>query len=187
MCVCVCVCVCAYIYIYFITDHTLSSIIRSNSKSPNQGLQSRKKPKYLYFPYNSSYFINWVKDNNPNYPNPNFASKSRWKNKFSTLNSQTKKKKKPFKCRQTKGQPFSHSNPKHQSWSPTTTNKIPWTIEVEREQCIGSNNWAGRFSIEEQIGILTLGLDFLYRKGWLQLQLKAERAWEGESERKRGG
>ena len=93
---CVCVCVCAYIYIYFITDHTLSSIIRSNSKSPNQGLQSRKKPKYLYFPYNSSYFINWVKDNNPNYPNPNFASKSRWKNKFSTLNSQTKKKKNPL-------------------------------------------------------------------------------------------
>ena len=56
---CVCVCVCVYIYIYiFITDHTLSSIIRSNSKSPNQGLQSRKEPKYLYFPYNSSYFIN---------------------------------------------------------------------------------------------------------------------------------
>ena len=51
---CVCVCVC----IFFITDHTLSSIIRSNSKSPNQGLQSRKEPKYLYFPYNSSYFIN---------------------------------------------------------------------------------------------------------------------------------
>ena len=61
LCVCVCVCVCVYIYIYFfffITDHTLSSIIRSNSKSPNQGLQSRKEPKYLYFPYNSSYFIN---------------------------------------------------------------------------------------------------------------------------------
>ena len=54
LCVCVCVCV----YIFFITDHTLSSIIRSNSKSPNQGLQSRKEPKYLYFPYNSSYFIN---------------------------------------------------------------------------------------------------------------------------------
>ena len=51
-------CVCIYIYIFFFTDHTLSSIIRSNSKSPNQGLQSRKEPKYLYFPYNSSYFIN---------------------------------------------------------------------------------------------------------------------------------
>ena len=54
LCVCVCVCV----YFFFIIDHTLSSIIRSNSKSPNQGLQSRKEPKYLYFPYNSSYFIN---------------------------------------------------------------------------------------------------------------------------------
>ena len=33
--------------------------------------------------------------------------------------------------------------------------KNPWTIEVEREQYIGSNNWADRFSIEEQIGIFT--------------------------------
>ena len=32
--------------------------------------------------------------------------------------------------------------------------KIPWTIELEREYYIGSNNWADRFSIEEQIGIL---------------------------------
>ena len=46
MCVCVCVCVCVYFYH---RPHiiNLSSIIRSNSKSQNQDLQSRKEPKYL--------------------------------------------------------------------------------------------------------------------------------------------
>ena len=34
-------------------------------------------------------------------------------------------------------------------------NENPRTIEVERERYIGSNNWADRFSIEEQIRILT--------------------------------
>ena len=41
---CVCVCVCVYHRPHIIN---LSSIIRSNSKSQNQGLQSRKEPKYL--------------------------------------------------------------------------------------------------------------------------------------------
>ena len=45
---------------------------------------------------------------------------------------------------------------------------------MEEEQYIGSKNWVGRFSIEEQIRILTLDLDFLYRGGWLQLQLTAK-------------
>ena len=44
--ICVCVCVCVYFYH---RPHiiNLSSIIRSNSKSQNQDLQSRKEPKYL--------------------------------------------------------------------------------------------------------------------------------------------
>ena len=37
------------VYIYYTKPHiiNLSSIIRSNSKSQNQGLQSRKEPEYL--------------------------------------------------------------------------------------------------------------------------------------------
>ena len=40
---------CIYIYIYYHRPHiiNLSSIIRSNSKSQNQGLQNRKEPEYL--------------------------------------------------------------------------------------------------------------------------------------------
>ena len=42
-------CVCIYIYIYYHRPHiiNLSSIIRSNSKSQNQCLQSRNERKYL--------------------------------------------------------------------------------------------------------------------------------------------
>ena len=45
---------------------------------------------------------------------------------------------------------------------------------MEKEKYIGSKNWVGRFSIEEQIRILTSGLEFLYRGGWHQLQLTAK-------------
>ena len=108
MCVCVC-----------ITNHTLSSIIRSNSKF---------------------YFTTYVKDNNPNYPNPNFADGKIYDTNFHLRSPkpkvQKKKKKTLSNAIEPKANHLAIVTQSTKSKSLTTINKMPQTIEVERENNI---------------------------------------------------